>query len=777
MRSVLITDCLQQDFVGPIGRFEPLPNALHVGHEESRRLLGPKPEEGPVARVVAWAHAQPDEELIVVHVRDWHDAADAQQQGHLEQFGHHCLRDSPGAGFVFRSDDLHPGKRLRIVEATGLSNFVGADLGAVLEPLRGEPVRVGLMGVWTEAKISFLAYDLRIRYPDFQLAVCSALTASSSRQNHFVALDQMERILGVRVLPSVGEFVDYLGGRMTSAPLIGFSQKHPELRCNEELKLSETDRRLLRYLFRGCRELSVKSLDGGFSGNAVLATRSIDLHGHEQVPHVVKIGSQGPIGQERESFERIEAILGNSAPRIADFADLEDRGAIKYRYAAMGGGSSSSFQKLYVAGLPLPEIKAVFDAVFVEQLGRLYRAAEAERIDLLEYYQFSPRWAGSVAAKVRALAGEGAGDFLDFPGGRRVPSVAAFYSQALEKLPRRPRTQFLSQIHGDLNGANIIVDGQKNVWLIDFFHSHRGHVLKDLAKLENDVLYIFTSIETEAELEQALALSDHLLSLDDLGRGLPPLPEGLVLSEKLQRAYDTVALLRRYYPDLIQSDRDPMQLLIAQIRYAVHTLSFEESSLLQRRWALYTASAAAAQLRRRMHGMVGLRIDWLPERQAGAARLGLTWLPGRKDAGRLLDEDIESIRQQQVGAVVCLLARDEFARYGVESLLDAYRAAGLEVLHLPTVDQRPPSQAELGQAVSWIDGQLARNTNVLVHCVGGIGRAGTVAACWLRGGGADATSAISLVRQVRSPRAVETRVQEEAIAAFLPPGAHHADSA
>ena len=51
MRSILITDCLQKDFVGPIGRFEPLPNALHVGHEESRRLLGPKPEEGPVARV------------------------------------------------------------------------------------------------------------------------------------------------------------------------------------------------------------------------------------------------------------------------------------------------------------------------------------------------------------------------------------------------------------------------------------------------------------------------------------------------------------------------------------------------------------------------------------------------------------------------------------------------------------------------------------------------------------------------------------------------------
>lgn len=53
MTSILITDCLQNDFVAPIGRFDTLPNALHVGHEESRRLLGPVVSEGPVARLMA----------------------------------------------------------------------------------------------------------------------------------------------------------------------------------------------------------------------------------------------------------------------------------------------------------------------------------------------------------------------------------------------------------------------------------------------------------------------------------------------------------------------------------------------------------------------------------------------------------------------------------------------------------------------------------------------------------------------------------------------------
>lgn len=764
MQALLITDCLQNDFVGPIARFDGLPNALHIGHDESLRLLGPDPAEGPVARVIAWAHAQPDSALKVIHVRDWHDPEDPQQRTHLEQFGSHCLCGTTGADFVFRTDGLVPNKKVDIVDATTLSNFVGARLGEVIAPYAGRPVRVGLMGVWTEAKITFLAYELRARFPDFQLAVCSALTASSSRQNHFVALDQLERILGVRVIDSVGEFVEFLGGRIDDAPLIGFSTKHPVLTVADATALSDTDRQLVRYLFRGCREVSVRSLDGGFSGNAVLATKSVDLHGHEQVPHVVKIGAKGPIGQERTAFERIEAVLGNSAPRITDFADQGERGAIKYRYAAMGGGTSRSFQKLYQSGASDAEVQRVLDAVFVEQLGRLYRAAEPERCDLLAYYQFEARWASSVRAKVAALVGEAASaEILEFAGGRRVPNIVGFYDKVLDTLPRVPRFHYHAQQHGDLNGANIIVDGQRNVWLIDFFHSHRGHILKDLIKLENDLLYIFTPLETERELEQALTLSDVLLSVEDLGAPIPPLDEVVVTTPALRRVYRTISHLRGYYMDLVKADREPNQLLVGQIRYAVHTLSFDEASSLQKRWALYTASSAAARLRRRLTSMTALRIDWLPHEQTAPGRVGLTWLPGRKDAGRSLDRDVARIVDEGVGAVVCLLAQDEFQRYGVDGLLDEYRRAGIDVLHCPTLDGWVPNADELRRTVEWMEARRAAGARVLVHCVGGLGRAGTIAACWLRQTGLEAQAAIDLVRRVRSKRAIETAEQESTI--------------
>jgi protein-tyrosine phosphatase len=73
---------------------------------------------------------------------------------------------------------------------------------------------------------------------------------------------------------------------------------------------------------------------------------------------------------------------------------------------------------------------------------------------------------------------------------------------------------------------------------------------------------------------------------------------------------------------------------------------------------------------------------------------------------------------------------------------------------------------ELKTTLRWIDARVRGGGSVLVHCVGGLGRAGTVAACWLRSRGHGADDAIATVRRARSPRAIETAVQERMIRDF-----------
>src|SRR5438128_11238713 len=92
MATVLITQRLQRDFVDPIGPHDPLPNLLHVGYSEATRLLGPEPAAGPLAQLIQWARGLPSDAIDLVHIRDWHDAADPAQCEHLMRFGPHCIK-------------------------------------------------------------------------------------------------------------------------------------------------------------------------------------------------------------------------------------------------------------------------------------------------------------------------------------------------------------------------------------------------------------------------------------------------------------------------------------------------------------------------------------------------------------------------------------------------------------------------------------------------------------------------------------------------------------
>ena len=101
-----------------------------------------------------------------------------------------------------------------------------------------------------------------------------------------------------------------------------------------------------------------------------------------------------------------------------------------------------------------------------------------------------------------------------------------------------------------------MIDSHDNVWLIDFFHTHRGHVLRDLIKLENDLLYIFTPVNSVEDLDQAVLLIDCLLQVEDLRRPLPDIETTGLTSADMRRTYETICFLRSFYPLLIHDDRN-----------------------------------------------------------------------------------------------------------------------------------------------------------------------------------------------------------------------------
>jgi atypical dual specificity phosphatase len=96
---------------------------------------------------------------------------------------------------------------------------------------------------------------------------------------------------------------------------------------------------------------------------------------------------------------------------------------------------------------------------------------------------------------------------------------------------------------------------------------------------------------------------------------------------------------------------------------------------------------------------------------------------------------------------------------------DRLERAGVVEVHIPVSDFSAPTPEQIERGIVAIDAALARGERVAVHCDGGLGRSGTLAACYLVHRGLDAETAISEVR-TRRPGAIETSGQRAAIEAY-----------
>jgi len=150
--------------------------------------------------------------------------------------------------------------------------------------------------------------------------------------------------------------------------------------------------------------------------------------------------------------------------------------------------------------------------------------------------------------------------------------------------------------------------------------------------------------------------------------------------------------------------------------------------------------------------------------------LGITFLPGKRAPSmfgapwhRSLRADLARLAEEEVSLLVSLVEDEELSRFGAGSLVSAAGGYGIRVLRSPIVDGRAPQT--IAAVVAEVVGELQSGRRVVVHCRGGLGRAGTVAACVLAALGRTAEAAVAEVRSCRAG-AIENEVQERFIHQF-----------
>lgn len=162
-----------------------------------------------------------------------------------------------------------------------------------------------------------------------------------------------------------------------------------------------------------------------------------------------------------------------------------------------------------------------------------------------------------------------------------------------------------------------------------------------------------------------------------------------------------------------------------------------------------------------------LRID--AAAVTGGGLIGMTFCPGKKQNDSIsgewkrdLEIDLRAIRDWGAVAVVTLMEAHELTRYKVERLGEMVEALGMEWHHLPITDAdvpRAPFEALWTRSGPILREHLRQGRRILLHCRGGLGRTGTIAARLLAELGVPPREAIDAVRKARAG-AIETDAQE-----------------
>jgi ADP-ribosyl-[dinitrogen reductase] hydrolase len=164
-----------------------------------------------------------------------------------------------------------------------------------------------------------------------------------------------------------------------------------------------------------------------------------------------------------------------------------------------------------------------------------------------------------------------------------------------------------------------------------------------------------------------------------------------------------------------------------------------------------------------------LRIDDV-DITGGPATIGITLCPGKVQPGavsgsweRDLRIDMQVVKSWGATAWLNLLTTTEMLDLKVEDLEEAVKGIGIRYYRLPIEDGGIPDATfeKSWEAVGkQLREELLRGGKILIHCKGGLGRSGMIAARLIvELGAATPEEAIRQVR-VSRPGAIETRAQE-----------------
>ncbi len=292
-----------------------------------------------------------------------------------------------------------------------------------------------------------------------------------------------------------------------SDDLIDATSQRIKVETNDDFVFESYKSFLTRRLYNDSARVVVKQLHGGYSAQT-FQVESYDHHGRKLRPTVLKIANRNLISREADRCQRFSLpyIMNNSA-MVLGTAFFCDTGALRYNFVGIGGEQTQlKWLTHYFNTWPAEELEPLFDKIFLRILKPWYGQPVKEKI--YPYRDHDPTFT------FFSTLCETAGELFSIPADEKYMRIEEtgqkrinpYWFLKYEYSFRRDDSidYYTSICHGDLNMQNILLDGEMNVYLIDFSETRPRSVVSDFARLEAIFMIEHAPLETVDDLKEMI---------------------------------------------------------------------------------------------------------------------------------------------------------------------------------------------------------------------------------------------------------------------------------
>ncbi len=576
MFTLIIADGLTKQVLSPESRFQDDP--LNVGASESARLLGTGKERGRgplpafLRRVSEAQHSGAAMAVIVL--------ADADEAG---------TEDSPaaeaGVSALVEPVAEIAGDACVITTAAGVIPWQElsrqatrlAGLEGPLLPTADNQLRFLVAGCETDKRILGIAGYLRNVLGFTDVAVCSHLVGSRTREAHFATLRHFLPGAGVKVFLDLSEAERFVG--LDSGQAAYPDQRPPAISPADAANaLQGQQRSIVELLCMHWSRVELRPLAGGYSGSLLFLAHGFKGEARTE-PMVMKIDGFAQMRKEIVGYHGVKDFLGKHVPTFGHPVTIADHTGVAMDLAAMEG-SPETLQDAFEAAdneaglnrflLRLEKALTIISEKLHRNTSRRTWVAPYRAFGL--QLDLQVEWLEENSGHItRYLAEAEAADdaCVDAEQIGQILSVIAGNDDGVE-------TEVCLS-HGDLNFQNIICDQGDNIWFIDWTYSQQWPLELDFAKLECDVKFVMTKEFDVEDLARVRLFEEYLLS-HRIPADAGSLPDKLKFAKWDLRFRKILASVRKIREACfrLKEGEDWLVYQTALLRYSLHTTSFDQ---------------------------------------------------------------------------------------------------------------------------------------------------------------------------------------------------------